>query len=197
MKGCRAPRFRSRSDVFRQILSEFQESAACNTIFLSKAGMKKIVAENRGRGQCHRLASGDWDVLGTLEYKLSSIPPQAYMCSTISAVIYCFLQDVLSLPTPKSSNASCEANVIVQISSHYGSRRQEAQRLGRILRPKPCAASGPFNAFFYSVVSRDTQELYHANRRQQFLVEQGYNYQAPLEDLMGSRERLNCSPCAR
>eukprot|EP00438_Fugacium_kawagutii_P009995 Skav225079 [mRNA] locus=scaffold987:216519:225234:- [translate_table: standard] len=58
---------------------------------------------------------------------------------------------------------------------------QEAQRLGRILRPKPQATNtaGGFNAFFYSVVSRDTQELYHANRRQQFLVEQGYNYQAP------------------
>ena len=38
----------------------------------------------------------------------------------------------------------------------------------------------PPEAFFYSVVSRDTQELYHANRRQQFLVEQGYNYQAWL-----------------
>lgn len=58
--------------------------------------------------------------------------------------------------------------------------------MGRILRPKPSPASGGFNAFFYSVVSRDTQELYHANRRQQFLVEQGYNYQAP-----GPRPVLN------
>ncbi|CAJ1330944.1 unnamed protein product [Effrenium voratum] len=97
-----------------QILSEFQESSACNTVFLSKVG-----------------------------------------------------DNAIDLPV---------ANVIVQISSHYGSRRQEAQRLGRILRPKP-NVSGRFNAYFYSVVSRDTQELYHANRRQQFLVEQGYNYQ--------------------
>lgn len=70
------------------------------------------------------------------------------------------------------------ASVIIQISAHYGSRRQEAQRLGRILRPKPRAfnASTKYNAFFYSLVSRDTQEMYYANRRQQFLVEQGYNY---------------------
>lgn len=72
------------------------------------------------------------------------------------------------------------ANVIVQISSHYGSRRQEAQRLGRILRPKQrnydSAAANKYNAFFYSLVSRDTQEMFYANKRQQFLVEQGYNY---------------------
>jgi len=70
------------------------------------------------------------------------------------------------------------ASVIIQISSHYGSRRQEAQRLGRILRPKPKShgSTSKFNAFFYSLVSRDTQEMYYANRRQQFLVEQGYNY---------------------
>merc|ERR1712093_14617 len=70
------------------------------------------------------------------------------------------------------------ASVIIQISSHYGSRRQEAQRLGRILRPKQRNPGdrSKFNAFFYSLVSRDTQEMYYANRRQQFLVEQGYNY---------------------
>merc|ERR1712060_400782 len=70
------------------------------------------------------------------------------------------------------------ASVIIQISSHFGSRRQEAQRLGRILRPKPKAfnQSSKFNGFFYSIVSRDTQEMYYANKRQQFLVEQGYNY---------------------
>eukprot|EP00929_Paragymnodinium_shiwhaense_P122223 TRINITY_DN9483_c0_g1_i1.p1 TRINITY_DN9483_c0_g1~~TRINITY_DN9483_c0_g1_i1.p1 ORF type:complete len:973 (-),score=172.16 TRINITY_DN9483_c0_g1_i1:274-3147(-) len=71
------------------------------------------------------------------------------------------------------------ASVIIQISSHFGSRRQEAQRLGRILRPKPQQgdkATTKFNAFFYSLVSRDTQEMYYASRRQQFLVEHGYNY---------------------
>jgi DNA excision repair protein ERCC-3 len=70
------------------------------------------------------------------------------------------------------------ANVIIQISAHYGSRRQEAQRLGRISRAKSRTerSHSKYNAFFYSLVSRDTQEMYYANRRQQFLVEQGYNY---------------------
>ena len=54
-----------------------------------------------------------------------------------------------------------EANVLIQISSHAGSRRQEAQRLGRILRAKRgkpgSAHEDEFNAFFYTLVSRDTQ----------------------------------------
>ena len=46
-----------------------------------------------------------------------------------------------------------------QISSHGGSRRQEAQRLGRILRAKKGAIVDEFNAFFYTLVSQDTQEM--------------------------------------
>jgi DNA excision repair protein ERCC-3 len=68
-----------------------------------------------------------------------------------------------------------EATVIIQISSHYGSRRQEAQRLGRILRPKP-HADGEYNAFFYSLVSKDTQEMFYSAKRQQFLIDQGYSF---------------------
>ncbi|KAI4364906.1 hypothetical protein MLD38_020937 [Melastoma candidum] len=75
-----------------------------------------------------------------------------------------------------------EANVIIQISSHAGSRRQEAQRLGRILRakgkPQDRMAGGKeeFNAFFYSLVSTDTQEMYYSTKRQQFLIDQGYSF---------------------
>mmetsp|Transcript_8471 Transcript_8471/g.37770 ORF Transcript_8471/g.37770 Transcript_8471/m.37770 type:complete len:728 (+) Transcript_8471:771-2954(+) len=68
-----------------------------------------------------------------------------------------------------------EANVLIQVSSHFGSRRQEAQRLGRILRPKPRAGQN-FNAFFYSLVSTDTQEMFYSQKRQQFLVDQGYSF---------------------
>lgn len=68
-----------------------------------------------------------------------------------------------------------EANVLIQVSSHYGSRRQEAQRLGRILRPKPRAGQN-FNAFFYSLVSTDTTEMYFSSKRQQFLIDQGYAF---------------------
>ena len=75
-----------------------------------------------------------------------------------------------------------EANVLIQISSHGGSRRQEAQRLGRILRKKKArAGSGDnpgeeFDAFFYSLVSNDTQEVFFTSKRQQFLIDQGYAY---------------------
>lgn len=67
------------------------------------------------------------------------------------------------------------ANVIIQISSHFGSRRQEAQRLGRILRPKKDIVS-EFNAYFYSIVTKNTEEMYFSNKRHQFLVDQGYTF---------------------
>ncbi|GLB40517.1 putative dna repair helicase rad25 [Lyophyllum shimeji] len=80
-----------------------------------------------------------------------------------------------------------EATCLIQISSHFGSRRQEAQRLGRILRAKRRNDEG-FNAFFYSLVSKDTQEMYYSTKRQQFLIDQGYAFKVithldGLEDL--------------
>ncbi|TIB68646.1 DNA repair helicase rad25 [Wallemia mellicola] len=68
-----------------------------------------------------------------------------------------------------------EATCLIQISSHFGSRRQEAQRLGRILRAKRRNDEG-FNAFFYSLVSTDTQEMFYSTKRQGFLVDQGYAF---------------------
>lgn len=65
-----------------------------------------------------------------------------------------------------------DASVAIQISGTFGSRQEEAQRLGRILRPKSDGRS----AFFYSVVTRDSLDLEFATRRQRFLVEQGYQY---------------------
>ena len=74
-----------------------------------------------------------------------------------------------------------EANVIIQVSSHFGSRRQEAQRLGRILRPKKFTQQdgsnrSSFNAFFYTLVSTDTQEMFYSAKRQQYLIDQGYTF---------------------
>ena len=63
-----------------------------------------------------------------------------------------------------------EANVLIQVSGSMGSRQEEAQRLGRVLRPKPGGAT------FYSLVTRDTVEQEHALRRQRSLAEQGYRY---------------------
>ncbi|MFC6882746.1 DNA repair helicase XPB [Actinomadura yumaensis] len=65
-----------------------------------------------------------------------------------------------------------EATVAVQVSGAYGSRQEEAQRLGRLLRPK---ASGQ-GARFYAVVARDTLDQEYAAHRQRFLAEQGYAY---------------------
>ncbi|WP_371782459.1 DNA repair helicase XPB [Streptosporangium subroseum] len=66
-----------------------------------------------------------------------------------------------------------EAAVAIQVSGTFGSRQEEAQRLGRVLRPK---ADGG-GARFYSVVSRDTVDQDFAAHRQRFLAEQGYAYQ--------------------
>jgi DNA excision repair protein ERCC-3 len=65
-----------------------------------------------------------------------------------------------------------EASVAIQVSGAFGSRQEEAQRLGRILRPK---ADGR-TARFYSLVSRDTIDQDFAQNRQRFLAEQGYSY---------------------
>ena len=74
-----------------------------------------------------------------------------------------------------------EANVIIQVSSQFGARRQEAQRLGRILRPKHNPTGG-YNAFFYSLVSSDTREMFFSTKRQQYLIDQGYTFQV-IQDL--------------
>jgi len=79
-----------------------------------------------------------------------------------------------------------EANVLIQISAHGGSRRQEAQRLGRILRAKR-NSTDQFNAFFYSLVSQDTLEMSYSRRRQRFLVNQGYSYKV-VTKLAGMEE---------
>jgi DNA excision repair protein ERCC-3 len=65
-----------------------------------------------------------------------------------------------------------DAELLVQVSGTFGSRQEEAQRLGRILRPKPDGR----RAHFYSLVTRDTVELDMAHHRQLFLAEQGYTY---------------------
>lgn len=65
-----------------------------------------------------------------------------------------------------------DANVAIQISGTFGSRQEEAQRLGRVLRPK--ASGAP--ALFYSLVTRNTRDQEFAANRQLFLTEQGYRY---------------------
>lgn len=66
-----------------------------------------------------------------------------------------------------------DANVAIQVSGSFGSRQEEAQRLGRVLRPKKDGGG----AHFYTVVTRDSKEQTFAMQRQLFLTEQGYRYQ--------------------
>jgi DNA excision repair protein ERCC-3 len=75
-----------------------------------------------------------------------------------------------------------DASLAIQVSGTFGSRQEEAQRLGRILRPKP----GANQAHFYTLVSRDTSEQEYALKRQLFLCEQGYAYRiADAEEVAG------------
>jgi DNA excision repair protein ERCC-3 len=83
--------------------------------------------------------------------------------------------EITCLVVSKVANFSVdlpEATIAIQVSGAFGSRQEEAQRLGRILRPK---ADG-HGAIFYSVVSRDTIDQDFAQNRQRFLAEQGYSY---------------------
>ncbi|MNI71024.1 hypothetical protein D3C73_1268740 [compost metagenome] len=83
--------------------------------------------------------------------------------------------DIQTIVVSKVANFAVDlpdAAVALEISGSYGSRQEEAQRLGRILRPKP----GDNKAYFYALVSEDSKEQEFALRRQMFLVEQGYEY---------------------
>jgi DNA excision repair protein ERCC-3 len=75
-----------------------------------------------------------------------------------------------------------DANIAIQVSGTFGSRQEEAQRLGRILRPKSDGSA----AWFYAVVSLDSREQEFAQKRQLFLTEQGYAYEivesAPVKE---------------
>lgn len=71
-----------------------------------------------------------------------------------------------------------DANVAIQISGTFGSRQEEAQRLGRILRPKEDGGQ----AYFYTLVSKETIDQEYSANRQRFLTEQGYRYVILYED---------------
>ena len=89
--------------------------------------------------------------------------------------------EIRALVVSKIANFSVDlpdAAVAIQVSGMFGSRQEEAQRLGRILRPKP----GENQAHFYSIVSRDTVEQDFALKRQLFLCEQGYAYRIVMLD---------------
>ena len=93
--------------------------------------------------------------------------------------------ELTTLVVSKVANFSIdlpEAAVAVQVSGTFGSRQEEAQRLGRLLRLKKDGGG----AIFYSVVARDTLDTEYAAHRQRFLAEQGYAYRiADADELLG------------
>ncbi len=104
--------------------------------------------------------------------------------------------EITSLIVSRVANFSVDlpdASVAIQVSGTFGSRQEEAQRLGRVLRPK----GGDNMAYFYSLVSRDTTEERFGQNRQLFLTEQGYEYQIytfeQYQELEGkARETIRC-----
>lgn len=90
--------------------------------------------------------------------------------------------EIRTLIVSKVANFSIDlpdANVAIQISGTFGSRQEEAQRLGRILRPK----RGDNRAYFYTVITTQSAEEKFAHNRQLFLTEQGYSYTIMNEEM--------------
>jgi DNA excision repair protein ERCC-3 len=86
-----------------------------------------------------------------------------------------------------------DANVLIQISGTFGSRQEEAQRLGRVLRPK----SNGSLAHFYTLVTRDTKEQEFGMNRQLFLIEQGYSYDVKeWKDFLLAGDAVKTAPSA-
>ncbi len=94
--------------------------------------------------------------------------------------------EISTLVVSKVANFSVDlpdANVAIQVSGTFGSRQEEAQRLGRILRPK----AGENRAFFYNVISSHSVEEKFAHNRQLFLTEQGYSYVILSKDMFDEK----------
>jgi len=98
--------------------------------------------------------------------------------------------EITTLVVSKVANFSIdlpEATIAIQVSGAFGSRQEEAQRLGRILRPK----SDGRGARFYTLVARDTIDQDFAQNRQRFLTEQGYSYQIiDADDILSGDNKL-------
>jgi DNA excision repair protein ERCC-3 len=94
--------------------------------------------------------------------------------------------EISTLVVSKVANFSVDlpdANVAIQVSGTFGSRQEEAQRLGRILRPK----TGENRAYFYNVISSHSVEEKFAHNRQLFLTEQGYSYVILSKDMFDEK----------
>lgn len=138
--------------------------------------------------ECHRLLNRPQLYGGTSEADREQILRTFRLSPKVNTIILSNIGDTaIDLP---------EASVVIQISAQFGSRRQEAQRLGRILRPKQSTTTSgenKFSAFFYTLVSTETPEIYHNSRRQRYLVDQGYNFKI-IPDMLHEAQQME-DPC--
>lgn len=147
----------------------------CATSPLKLNVVERILARHRGEPA---LVIGQYlDQLGELGDRLDAPVVTGQTSSAARERLYEEFRQgrIPVLVVSKVANFSIdlpEASVAVQVSGSFGSRQEEAQRLGRLLRPKRDGRT----ARFYSVVSRDTVDAEMAAHRQRFLAEQGYAY---------------------
>jgi DNA excision repair protein ERCC-3 len=147
----------------------------CSTSASKSRVVEKLVAQHKGEPT---LVIGQYiDQLDDLSARLDA--PVIKGETTVKErqrLFEAFRQgEITTLVVSKVANFSIdlpEAKVAIQVSGSFGSRQEEAQRLGRVLRPKGDHGS----ARFYTVVSRDTKDQDYAAHRQRFLAEQGYAY---------------------
>jgi DNA excision repair protein ERCC-3 len=157
----------------------------CSTARSKVAVVKSILAKHPGE---QTLVIGAYlDQLDELGEELNAPVIQGSTKNAEREALYDAFRrgEVTTLVVSKVANFSIdlpEASVAVQVSGTFGSRQEEAQRLGRLLRPKQDGGG----AVFYSVVARDSLDADYAAHRQRFLAEQGYGYIiTDADDLLG------------
>lgn len=163
------------SPEYREAKSREQfRIAACNPEKIS--ALCNLVKENEGKAI---LVLGMFlDQLRAIAEKLDAPLIEGRTPQKLREKFFSLFQEgqISLLVLSKVGNSSIDlpdAEVAIQVSGTFGSRQEEAQRLGRILRPK----SGSNQAFFYSLISNSSRELDFSLNRQRYLVEQGYDYQ--------------------
>src|SRR5689334_17570267 len=157
----------------------------CSTVHTKIAVVKSILEKHKGE---QTLVIGAYlDQLDELGQELGAPVIQGSTKTAEREALFDSFRrgEISTLVVSKVANFSIdlpEASVAVQVSGTFGSRQEEAQRLGRLLRPKHDGGG----AVFYSVVSRDSLDAEYAAHRQRFLAEQGYGYIIKdADDLLG------------
>ncbi len=139
--------------------------------------VKRLVSEHEG-GDDSMLIIGDYvDQLTQISILMNAPIITGKTPNSKREKLYSTFRDgeIKLLVVSKVANYAIDlpdANVAIQISGTFGSRQEEAQRLGRILRPKNTKKQ----AYFYTIVSKDTIDQEYASKRQLFLTERGYKY---------------------